>query len=207
LIAANIPSFLKRAAITWPLRGQILKTLDDPGESETTINVFAGDNHCFLGEHGLSAKRFAYEASMRIPFIFYFPKMIKPGTVREELVQNLESSLRLSECFKHPVRRHGRGDPLSDCVGDRAGDQLCGRHTMADPGGTIAGIASSSPSCPFQGTAGNSPERPGRFAKMVREYSSEQHRSDPCQGARPQSARPTTLNSFLCPLLPSMSAM
>jgi N-acetylglucosamine-6-sulfatase len=70
--------------------GQILQALDEMGARENTIIVFAGDNGYFLGEHGLWDKRFAYEAAMRIPFVFHFPGKIKPGSVREEMVLNID---------------------------------------------------------------------------------------------------------------------
>jgi N-acetylglucosamine-6-sulfatase len=70
--------------------GRILKTLDALGERDNTIIVLAGDNGYFLGEHGLWDKRFAYEPSIRIPLVAYFPKIIKPGMVRDELVLNVD---------------------------------------------------------------------------------------------------------------------
>jgi N-acetylglucosamine-6-sulfatase len=92
--------------------GQILKTLDELGERENTIIVFAGDNGYFLGEHGLWDKRFAYEASIRIPFIFYFPKMIAPGSVRDEIVLNIDYAPTMLDLAGVPIPLYMQGKSL-----------------------------------------------------------------------------------------------
>ena len=70
--------------------GQILKTLAEMGALGNTIIILAGDNGYFLGEHGQWDKRFAYEESMRIPFVVYFPGTVKPGTIRDEMILNID---------------------------------------------------------------------------------------------------------------------
>ncbi len=92
--------------------GRILKTLDDLGQRENTIIVFAGDNGYFLGEHGLWDKRFAYEPSMRIPLIAYFPKLIRPGTVREELVLNIDVAPTMLELAGVSIPSYVQGKSL-----------------------------------------------------------------------------------------------
>jgi arylsulfatase A-like enzyme len=89
--------------------GQILKALDETGERENTIIVFAGDNGYFLGEYGLWDKRFAYEASMRIPFIVYFPGMIKPGAVRDEMVLNIDLAPSMLDLAGVPIPSYMQG--------------------------------------------------------------------------------------------------
>jgi N-acetylglucosamine-6-sulfatase len=89
--------------------GRILKTLDEIGERENTIIVLAGDNGYFLGEHGLWDKRFAYEASMRIPMIVYFPKMIKPGSARDEMVLNIDFAPSMLDVAGLPIPSYMQG--------------------------------------------------------------------------------------------------
>lgn len=44
-----------------------------------------------MGEHGrFNAKRFAYDEALRVPFLIRYPKLITPGSVREELVLNID---------------------------------------------------------------------------------------------------------------------
>jgi len=70
--------------------GEILKYLDDNGLSENTIVVYTSDQGFYLGEHGWFDKRFMYEESFRTPILMRYPKEIKPGTVVNQLVQNLD---------------------------------------------------------------------------------------------------------------------
>ncbi len=53
--------------------GKILKALEDKGQYENTIFVFAGDNGLALGHHGLMGKQNLYEHSVRVPLIFAGP--------------------------------------------------------------------------------------------------------------------------------------
>ena len=99
--------------------GRILKTLDELGQRENTIIVFAGDNGYFLGEHGLWDKRFAYEPSMRIPLIAWFPKLIKPGKVQEELVLNIDVAPTMLELAGVPIPSYVQGKSLKPLMEGR----------------------------------------------------------------------------------------
>ncbi|MGB9620508.1 MAG: sulfatase/phosphatase domain-containing protein, partial [Armatimonadota bacterium] len=70
--------------------GRVLSTLDQLGVTDNTVIVFCGDNGYFIGEHGMLDKRAAYEESIRIPFVMRYPKLIKPGTVIEPMVLNID---------------------------------------------------------------------------------------------------------------------
>ncbi|MEO8145128.1 MAG: sulfatase-like hydrolase/transferase [Betaproteobacteria bacterium] len=67
--------------------GMILETLEKTGELDNTCIVFLGDNGYFFGEHGLGPeRRFAYEEGIRSPFLVRFPKLIKAGTRKKDLL-------------------------------------------------------------------------------------------------------------------------
>src|SRR5262245_11306262 len=71
--------------------GEIFKALQETGQLDNTILVFTSDNGYFYGEHGLSVeRRLAYEESIRMPLLVRFPKLIKPGTMRDEFVLNID---------------------------------------------------------------------------------------------------------------------
>jgi len=71
--------------------GEILNALKQTGQLENTILVFTSDNGYFYGEHGLSVeRRLAYEESIRLPLLMRYPKLIKPGTVRDEFALNID---------------------------------------------------------------------------------------------------------------------
>jgi arylsulfatase A-like enzyme len=53
--------------------GRILNALDESGQRENTIIVFAADNGLALGSHGLLGKQNVYEHSMRVPLVISGP--------------------------------------------------------------------------------------------------------------------------------------
>lgn len=70
--------------------GQVLDYLDDNNLTENTIVVYTSDQGFYLGEHGWFDKRFMYEESLRTPFLMRYPKKIKPNTVVEKMIQNID---------------------------------------------------------------------------------------------------------------------
>ena len=70
--------------------GQMLDFLKENGLDENTIVIYTSDQGFYLGEHGWFDKRFMYEESFRMPLLIKYPKEIKPGTVIDELVQNID---------------------------------------------------------------------------------------------------------------------
>src|SRR4030095_11214352 len=67
--------------------GQSRATLEKQGELDNTCIVFLGDNGYFFGEHGLGPeRRFAYEEGIRSPFVVRYPRKVKAGSRRRELV-------------------------------------------------------------------------------------------------------------------------
>ncbi len=70
--------------------GRLMDYLKANGLDKNTLIVYTSDNGFFLGEHGWFDKRFMYEESFRIPLVMKLPGVIKPGTVSEALVENLD---------------------------------------------------------------------------------------------------------------------
>lgn len=70
--------------------GRILKYLDDNKLSDNTIVIYTGDQGFFLGEHGWFDKRLMYEECLRMPFVIRYPKEIKPGTINNDIVLNID---------------------------------------------------------------------------------------------------------------------
>ena len=70
--------------------GELLDYLEQSGLDENTIVIYTSDQGFYLGEHGWFDKRFMYEESFRTPLLMRYPKEIKPGTVIDRLVQNLD---------------------------------------------------------------------------------------------------------------------
>lgn len=70
--------------------GRILDYLDKNDLTKNTIVVYTSDQGFYLGEHGWFDKRFMYEESMRTPLIIRYPGVIKPGTVSNQMISNVD---------------------------------------------------------------------------------------------------------------------
>jgi arylsulfatase A-like enzyme len=77
--------------------GRILKFLDDEGLADNTLVVYASDQGFYLGEHGWFDKRWIFEESLRTPLLVRWPGVAKAGSVRAELVSNLDFAETLLE--------------------------------------------------------------------------------------------------------------
>ncbi len=60
------------------------------GLQNNTLVVYMGDNGFSFGEHGLIDKRHAYEESMRVPLLLWAPGMIRPASVVEKVIMNVD---------------------------------------------------------------------------------------------------------------------
>lgn len=70
--------------------GRTLDYLDKNGLSQNTIVIYMSDQGFYMGEHGWFDKRFIYEESFRTPMVMRYPGVIKPGTVSNDFVMNLD---------------------------------------------------------------------------------------------------------------------
>lgn len=92
--------------------GRLLDTLDDLKLRDNTVLVFTSDNGCFLGEHCLGDKRSAYEESLRVPMIVRYPKLVQKGSVRDEMVLNIDIAPTFLELAGIPVPDSVQGRSL-----------------------------------------------------------------------------------------------
>ncbi|MCH7988259.1 MAG: sulfatase [Planctomycetes bacterium] len=70
--------------------GRMLDYLDEAGLAENTVVLYSSDQGFYLGDHGWFDKRFMYEESYRMPFLVRWPGVIKPGSINDQLVSNLD---------------------------------------------------------------------------------------------------------------------
>ncbi|MCH7225973.1 sulfatase [Haloferula sp. A504] len=70
--------------------GKLLDYLEESGLAENTIVMYSSDQGFYLGEHGWFDKRFMYEESYRAPLVVKWPGVIEPGSVNDDLVQNID---------------------------------------------------------------------------------------------------------------------
>ena len=69
---------------------RLLKYLEETGELDNTVIFYTGDQGFFLGEHDLMDKRWMYEEAFRMPLLVRYPKLIKPGSVNNWLINNTD---------------------------------------------------------------------------------------------------------------------
>ena len=70
--------------------GRTLDYLDKNNLANNTIVIYLSDQGFYLGEHGWFDKRFMYEESFRTPMVMRYPGVVKPGTVNNDFVMNLD---------------------------------------------------------------------------------------------------------------------
>lgn len=76
--------------------GRILEKLTELGVLEKTVIIFTSDNGLMWGEHGLWGKKYAYEESIRVPFVIRMPD-ISPRVDDQLVVVNLDIPATLFE--------------------------------------------------------------------------------------------------------------
>ncbi len=70
--------------------GRLLDYLSNAGLQDNTLVVYTSDQGFFLGDHGWYDKRFIYEHSLRMPFLLRLPAEVPAGSVRDEILTNLD---------------------------------------------------------------------------------------------------------------------
>jgi arylsulfatase A-like enzyme len=85
-----IKDYLRCVAAVDDSVGMLLDYLDESGLAANTIVVYTSDQGFYLGEHGWFDKRFMYEQSLRTPLVVRWPGVIKPGSVEDRIVSNVD---------------------------------------------------------------------------------------------------------------------
>lgn len=70
--------------------GRALTYLDKHNLTRNTLVIYLSDQGFYLGEHGWFDKRWMYEESFRTPMLMRYPGAVKPGTINEDFVMNLD---------------------------------------------------------------------------------------------------------------------
>ena len=99
--------------------GRVLDYLDRSGLAENTIVLYTSDQGFYLGDHGWYDKRFMYEESLRMPLVARFPGSIKPGSVNDELVSNLDFAPTFLELAGADVPKDMQGRSMERLLQNR----------------------------------------------------------------------------------------
>ncbi|MGC3961224.1 MAG: sulfatase [Verrucomicrobiota bacterium] len=92
--------------------GRLLDYLDQTGLVTNTIVIYTSDQGFFLGDHGWFDKRFMYEESIRMPFLVRYPPTIKPGSVSDAMILNVDFAPTFLEFAGLPTPAEVQGRSL-----------------------------------------------------------------------------------------------
>ena len=101
--------------------GQILDYLKENGLDKNTIVVYTSDQGFYLGEHGWFDKRFMYEESFRTPLLVRYPNEIKPGTVCDKLIQNIDYASTLLDYADVKIPNDMQGESFRKLLSGTSG--------------------------------------------------------------------------------------
>ena len=91
---------------------RVLDYLDAEGIAENTIVIYTSDQGYWLGQHGFYDKRLILETSMRMPFLIRYPKLIKQGTINNDLCMNVDIAPTLLELAGVEIPESMQGNSL-----------------------------------------------------------------------------------------------
>ena len=74
--------------------------------------IYSSDQGFYLGDHGWYDKRWMYDESMKMPLIVSWPGVTKPGSVSNDLVQNLDYAQTFLEIAKSEAPETMQGQSL-----------------------------------------------------------------------------------------------
>ena len=102
--------------------GKLLNTLRDKQKLENTIIVFTSDHGDLCGEHGRLNKGVPYEGSARIPFLMYCDGKIRPATVVDQALSNVDFLPTVMNLLDVKLEHHVDGRDASDLFVQAASD-------------------------------------------------------------------------------------
>ena len=89
---------------------RVLDYLDAEGIADDTVVIYTSDQGYWLGQNGFYDKRLILETSIRMPFLIRYPKLIKAGSINDDLCINVDVAPTLLELAgaKTPSIMQGR---------------------------------------------------------------------------------------------------
>lgn len=100
--------------------GQLFQALEETGQLDNTVILFLGDNGFFFGEHGIGPdRRFGYEEGIRSPLTVRYPRLIKAGARRKDLVILQDIAPTLIEIAGGKPDVHVQGRSLMPLLGGK----------------------------------------------------------------------------------------
>lgn len=107
--------------------GRTLDYLDQHNLTGNTLVIYVSDQGFYMGEHGWFDKRFMYEESFRTPMVMRYPGVVKPGTVSQHFVMNLDIAPTVLQAAGIAVPNDMQGKSFLPMVRNK---KLKGRNAM-----------------------------------------------------------------------------
>jgi arylsulfatase A-like enzyme len=113
---AYIKEYLRCIASLDDNVGRLLDYLEESGLAKNTIVAYTSDQGFYLGDHGWYDKRFMYEESLRMPLLVRYPKEVKPGSVSDDIVLNLDFAATFLDYAGVPVPGDIQGESMRNVL-------------------------------------------------------------------------------------------
>jgi arylsulfatase A-like enzyme len=117
-----IKDYLRCVAALDDSVGRLLDALDDEGIADDTVVVYTSDQGFFLGEHGWYDKRLMDEASIRMPLLLRYPRLVPAASVVDRIVVNVDLAPTFLELAGVPVPERMQGRSLVPLLTGRPPD-------------------------------------------------------------------------------------
>ncbi len=90
--------------------GRVLQALEETKQLEQTAIFYTSDNGFFHGEWRAFDKRLMHEPSIRVPLLVRYPPLVKPGSVADPMVLNIDLAPTVLDLagLEVPSWMHGR---------------------------------------------------------------------------------------------------
>ncbi|NQX32972.1 sulfatase [Pedobacter boryungensis] len=92
--------------------GRTLNYLDKHNLTKNTIVIYLSDQGFYMGEHGWFDKRWIYEESFRTPMVMRYPGVVRPGTVSNNFVMNLDIAPTLLDAAGVAIPKDEQGQSM-----------------------------------------------------------------------------------------------
>jgi arylsulfatase A-like enzyme len=92
--------------------GRVINHLEKKGILDDTAILHTSDHGYFLGEWRCFDKRLMHEPSLRVPMMLRYPKRVPAGTVRNEMVLDIDIAPTLLDIAGIPAPSHMQGKSM-----------------------------------------------------------------------------------------------
>lgn len=93
--------------------GKVLDYLEEQNILDDTAIIHSSDHGYFLGEWRLFDKRLMHEPSIRVPMMIRYPARVKPGTVRDDMVLDLDVAPTILDLAGLPIPKQMQGKSMA----------------------------------------------------------------------------------------------